>query len=465
MVGSAQNFFLILVAISVLFILHFASSRFSIHAFVRIESHSVSKPSPHVSASPSPPPAKSTTPPTATAPVSELISVPATAESKSNTLSPTSSPSVPSSPSGLLTASKDASKSFKAPADCANINCKNSFVPGTGFPLHGFSGFIGELVCPSMFRDFADYVLSWPFDHFEEDVYLAKMNEVGNCLAPVPIFYWQTNKNKIPELDRILRSFGREFILVTGQSDYPVPSAYNLILNNPNLVRWFGQNNDMLPVHPKFTPIPIGLNCFLHGEALERFTADEQKKEVKDEDKVFMVNFSSATASSRKPIRDQFCEGALEAFTSCLSWDGFKGVTSLSQIDTKSGVEDENFASVAKSMYVVAPRGNGESTHRTWQGLYVGTVPIVMRSSIDEALKGLPIHFVDDFSEITVDSVDDLRELYRTKYKPMFDDPEIQKRLHRGYYFNLIEEARVEALNEKGLSNVEEERVQCWGSN
>ena len=76
-----------------------------------------------------------------------------------------------------------------------------------------------------MFRDFADYVLSWPFAHFEEDVYLADFKETKHCLAPVPIFYWQTNKNKIPELDRILRSFGREFILVTGQSDYPVPSA------------------------------------------------------------------------------------------------------------------------------------------------------------------------------------------------------------------------------------------------
>ena len=439
MVGAAQKFVLILVVISALIVLQFAN--FSIQAFVRIESNGGSSqesptpsPPPTVSASPTPSP-KYTHPPTAL--------------------------SVPSSSPGLLTANRDVSTSFKAPSDCANINCKNPFVPGAGFPLHGFKGFIGELVCPSMFRDFADYVLSWPFAHFEEDVYLGKISEIRNCLAPVPVFYWQTNKNKISELDRILKSFGKEFILVTGQSDYPVPSAYTSILNNPNLVRWFGQNNDMLPVHPKFTPIPIGLNCYIHGEALERYTTCEQKKEIRDESKVFIVNFSS-TSSSRKPIRDQFCEGALEEFTSCQSWDGWDTVTNLSQINY--GVEDENFLALSKSMYVVAPRGNGESTHRTWQGLYTGTVPIVKRSSIDEPLRGLPIHFVDDFNEITVESVDALRELYRTKYKPMFDDPKIQKRLHRGYYFNLVEEARVEALNEKGLSNVGEVRVQCWGS-
>ena len=215
----------------------------------------------------------------------------------------------------------------------------------------------------------------------------------------------------------------------------------------------------MLPVHPKFTPIPIGLNCFEHGEVTKTFI-EENKDVTKKEDEVFVVNFSLSTSNTRAAVRQQFCEGALKTFSSCRAWQGLR-----KKEDVIPATELANLKLISTFMYIVSPRGNGESTHRTWQGLYLGTVPIVKRSSIDEALKGLPIHFVDDFSEITVDSVDDLRELYRTKYKPMFDDPEIQKRLHRGYYFNLIEEARVEALNEKGLSNVEEERVQCWGSN
>ncbi|GMH47761.1 hypothetical protein TL16_g00144 [Triparma laevis f. inornata] len=116
-------------------------------------------------------------------------------------------------------------------------------------------------------------------------------------------------------------------------------------------------------------------------------------------------------------------------------------------------------------MYLVSPRGAGESTHRTWESLYAGTIPIVKRSPIDHALEKLPVHLVDDYSEITPDKVEELKELYRTKYKPMMDDPVVQKRLHREYYFNMVEETRVEALNRLGLSNVDEERVQCWGSN
>ncbi|GMH87796.1 hypothetical protein TrVE_jg2838 [Triparma verrucosa] len=311
-----------------------------------------------------------------------------------------------------------------------------------------------------MFRDLTDYVLTWPFAHFEEDVYFAKsLSAAKKCLAPVPLIYWQTNKNKIRELHRLLQDFGDEFILLTGQSAWPVGKDYESILDLPNLVRWFGQNNNKLPLHPKFTPIPVGLNCFEHGNALETFIA-QRKEPPKKEDKVFYVNFSLGTNGGREKVRNQFCEGNLKEYTDCISWGGLKN-----KDDVKLSTEVENFKNIEKYMYLVSPRGAGESTHRTWESLYAGTIPIVKRSPIDHALEMLPVHLVDDYSDITPDKVEELRELYRTKYKPMMDDPEVQKRLHREYYFNLVEETRVEALNKLGLSNVGEERVQCWGSN
>lgn len=35
------------------------------------------------------------------------------------------------------------------------------------------------------------------------------------------------------------------------------------VLRDPNLVRWFAQNNDVS--RPKLSPVPIGLNCFEHA--------------------------------------------------------------------------------------------------------------------------------------------------------------------------------------------------------
>lgn len=46
--------------------------------------------------------------------------------------------------------------------------------------------------------------------------------------------------------------------------------------------------------------------------------------------------------------------------------------------------------------YVVAPRGGGEDTHRAWEALYLGAVPIVKHSPIDSVFKDLPVHFVDE---------------------------------------------------------------------
>lgn len=254
----------------------------------------------------------------------------------------------------------------------------------------------------------------------------------------------------------MLQDFGDEFILLTGQSAWPVGKDYESILALPNLVRWFGQNNNKLPLHPKFTPIPVGLNCFEHGNALETFIA--QRKEVseglifavrlhafaftfaksffltpsplpplshqppKKEDKVFYVNFSLGTNGGREKVRNQFCEGNLKEYTDCISWGGLKN-----KDDVKLSTEVENFKNIEKYMYLVSPRGAGESTHRTWESLYAGTIPIVKRSPIDHALEMLPVHLVDDYSDITPDKVEELRELYRTKYKPMMDDPEVQK--------------------------------------
>ena len=100
----------------------------------------------------------------------------------------------PAVPSPMATSNTDPSKSFKLPEACkSEPNCRNRFAPKVGYSRVAFDGFIGELVCPSMFRDLTDYVINWPFAHFEEDVYFAKsLSAAKKCLAPVPLIYWQT---------------------------------------------------------------------------------------------------------------------------------------------------------------------------------------------------------------------------------------------------------------------------------
>jgi len=56
------------------------------------------------------------------------------------------------------------------------------------------------------------------------------------------------SNNAVFRASRVRRKLGDldvPFILVTGQSDYDSPRKYQRILENKNLMWWFGQNGDL----------------------------------------------------------------------------------------------------------------------------------------------------------------------------------------------------------------------------
>ena len=55
---------------------------------------------------------------------------------------------------------------------------------------------------------------------------------------------------------------------------------------------------------------------------------------------------------------------------------------------------------ITKSIFVLCPRGNGIDTHRMWETLYMGSIPIVLYSDAFASFIGLPILFINDWKEI-----------------------------------------------------------------
>lgn len=56
---------------------------------------------------------------------------------------------------------------------------------------------------------------------------------------------------------------------------------------------------------------------------------------------------------------------------------------------------------VAESNFVACPEGNGIDTHRLWETLYMGSVPIIRRNeSLEPLLDKLPVLIVDKWSQI-----------------------------------------------------------------
>ena len=62
---------------------------------------------------------------------------------------------------------------------------------------------------------------------------------------------------------------------------------------------------------------------------------------------------------------------------------------------------------MASSPFVLAPEGNGVSTHRAWETLYVGTFAVIqeVNAMCDAQYRGLPVMLVKEWAEVTPESL------------------------------------------------------------
>ena len=56
---------------------------------------------------------------------------------------------------------------------------------------------------------------------------------------------------------------------------------------------------------------------------------------------------------------------------------------------------------IKSSKFVLCPRGNGLDTHRLWETLYMGSIPIVKRDIGYNDFSDLPICFIDQWEQVT----------------------------------------------------------------
>jgi hypothetical protein len=69
---------------------------------------------------------------------------------------------------------------------------------------------------------------------------------------------------------------------------------------------------------------------------------------------------------------------------------------------------DEYLTNVYSHWYVACPRGNGMDTHRLWETLYMGSIPIVRRDCNNWFYHDMPILYVDAWEEVTEDLLLDM---------------------------------------------------------
>jgi hypothetical protein len=151
-----------------------------------------------------------------------------------------------------------------------------------------------------------------------------------------------------------------------------------------NLIKWFGQN--VCVEDERIESIPIGLEnsqWFPETKKIEKI--DRKSQEEKTIKNLLYINHDIRTNPNQR----------------AKPYELFKDVNFATVVSGRNGSNfDEYLENICSHKFVLCPEGNGTDTHRTWECLYTGTIPIEKRNINNSFYRDLPICFVNDWCEI-----------------------------------------------------------------
>lgn len=185
----------------------------------------------------------------------------------------------------------------------------------------------------------------------------------------------------VPSLTKYLPSTKKNGVLIAGNSDHEFTATENLPLEH---FAQFYLQNSYISDGKKIHTLPIGIENLRVGiNGLPRNLKFKKRGKLRSS-KVLVGPFSP-THSERNELlslarreRDIF-----QIIDASLSPNKYSNL-------------------VCEYSYIACPRGNGIDTHRFWETMYRGLIPIVKRSAWSESLVELRLPFiqVEDWSDV-----------------------------------------------------------------
>jgi hypothetical protein len=223
--------------------------------------------------------------------------------------------------------------------------------------------------------------------------------------------------NSLPVFMEKLKYFQNPFVLVSHNEDLNVSDTFIPIADHPLVVAWFAQN--LMIRHPKVKSLPIGIanEMWTHGNLATLLNCIQMATNIPKLNSVYFNFRLHTNPTVREPCRTTLLNKGL-------NWNP----------DLPHNVYLMNLAS---HMFAISPPGNGIDCHRLWESLYLGTIPIVLRSVFTE-------RFQERFPCILLDKWDDYSE---EECKKQYDailakyGGDYREKLKFGYYTQQIEAA------------------------
>jgi len=217
-----------------------------------------------------------------------------------------------------------------------------------------------------------------------------------------------------------LRLTRRVIVLVTGQSDLPCDDRRQAFLP-PQVALWFSTN--VTRPHPRVSALPLGI-----GPSQDPITAGaaalaQAFRPQPARPKWLYVNFRPETnPAARRPVFESFRRLAGEP------WVTFREPASRGQAG-------RFLEEMGDHRFVLCPPGNGVDTHRMWEALATGAIPVVLRSAAMEPFAHLPVLLVDDLTRVS-------QEMLEASWPELAGGWTFPDELHAAHWQRKIAEAR-----------------------
>jgi hypothetical protein len=194
----------------------------------------------------------------------------------------------------------------------------------------------------------------------------------------------------IEQLFDILQKYCNvEHNLITHHSDYPI-DEYRWNLKPKSIKKWYAINPTHK--HPDLIAIPLGLKThrdpYFEPQYMTEWLVNNivRLRHIKKEKNIY-CNWN-VTNLERTHIIDQLKTSNIQ-FT----------------LDIKQPF-NTYIENMAQHRFVLSPPGNGIDCHRTWEALYCGCIPIVIKNDIYNDWQDLPILQVNSYNDIPQEILD-----------------------------------------------------------
>jgi hypothetical protein len=176
--------------------------------------------------------------------------------------------------------------------------------------------------------------------------------------------------------------------IYTGNSDHCFDKTYLTLVQDSKIAHVYAQNLNIISDKCTLLPIGIANAMWIHGDIKSVYMSMLQNY-CKYKENGMYVNINPATFPYRKVVLEE-----------CLK-NGFK--------QSKSKPYPEYLKELATYRFCLCIRGNGLDTHRFWESLYMGVIPVVINNVCTNSVEftmnllnlGIPFIEIKDLTELT----------------------------------------------------------------